>query len=103
VIDIRVARKVRHMTQYELAKQAEITQGWLSKVERGDVTPLPKTYQKIMRALGFENTNGDRIRRMPDSELVFLIVCQVQDCRIPANDRDCYKCKLEYLSSQSKG
>jgi len=103
MINIKAARKARHMTQGELAKRAEISQSWLCKVERGEVTPLPQTYQNILRALGLENTNGDQIRRMPDSELVFVINCQVQDCRIPTNDRDCYKCKLEYLSSQSKG
>ena len=47
-------------------------------------------------------TNADYIRSLPDEELVFVVHC-LKTCTIPNNDRDCYKCKLEFLKAEHKG
>jgi hypothetical protein len=46
-------------------------------------------------------TNADYIRSLPDEELVFVVHC-LKTCTIPNNDRDCYKCKLDFLKSEHK-
>ena len=46
-------------------------------------------------------TNADYIRSLPDEELVFVVHC-LKTCTIPNNDRDCYKCKMEYLKAEYK-
>ena len=46
-------------------------------------------------------TNADYIRSLPDEELVFVVHC-LKNCTIPNNDRDCYKCKLEFLKAEHK-
>lgn len=46
-----------------------------------------------------EMTNGDYVRSLPDEELVFVIHC-LKTCTIPNNDRDCYKCKIDFLKKE---
>ncbi|MCK9921229.1 helix-turn-helix domain-containing protein [Frankia sp. AgPm24] len=50
---IRRARIDRRLTQTELAQEAGVDQGWLSKIERGKVTTIsPAFLRKIEAVLG---------------------------------------------------
>jgi ribosome-binding protein aMBF1 (putative translation factor) len=53
-VRIREARKARKMGQIELAKAAEIGQGYLSEIERGEKTPGDEVLARLARALGLE-------------------------------------------------
>lgn len=49
---IRTMREARGMTQEDLAHQAGITTGTLSKIERGRANPSWTTVDRIAQALG---------------------------------------------------
>lgn len=49
---IRDKRNEYGMKQYHLARKAGISREELSRIERGRVTPLTKTLQRICTALG---------------------------------------------------
>lgn len=48
---VRKARRDQERTQYQIAKDAEISQSTLSLVERGFIDPSKETKRKIARAL----------------------------------------------------
>jgi transcriptional regulator with XRE-family HTH domain len=48
---VKLARENANLTQEELANRAELSVGYLSKIERGRETPLT-TFQKIADAIG---------------------------------------------------
>lgn len=51
---IKAARIKRSMTQGELARRADISQGYLSQVELGERTPSDEVVNLIQRALGVD-------------------------------------------------
>jgi transcriptional regulator with XRE-family HTH domain len=53
---LATARKARHLNQVELAGRTGMSQGDLSKIERGVVAPTTLTLLKIVHALGAELT-----------------------------------------------
>ena len=46
------ARKEAKMTQSELAKRINVTKSYISRIEKGIVTPSVATFYRIMAALG---------------------------------------------------
>lgn len=50
------ARKARHLNQAELAGRTGMSQGDISKIERGVVAPTTVTLLKLVQALGAELT-----------------------------------------------
>ncbi|MDP9264776.1 MAG: helix-turn-helix domain-containing protein [Chloroflexota bacterium] len=50
---VRAVRRSRHVTQAELAAAAGMSREALVRVERGQVSPGPGTYQRLVGALGF--------------------------------------------------
>ena len=46
------ARKEAKMTQSELAKRINVTKSYISRVEKGLITPSVATFYRIMNALG---------------------------------------------------
>ena len=121
---VRSERKRKHLTQAELARMAGVSQFTICYCERGEHILIKKNQQKITAALNAAQdrlrvpdyalrggvarpepqetkamTNGDVIRMMTDEELVFVIHCLKCECSIPQNERDCYRCKLDYLRS----
>lgn len=51
---IKAARIMRSMTQGELARRADISQGYLSQVELGERTPRDEVVELIQHALGVD-------------------------------------------------
>ena len=51
---LATARKARHLNQTELAGRTGISQGDISKIERGVVAPTTVTLLKLVQALGAE-------------------------------------------------
>ena len=47
-------REERGLTQFELAKRAKVTQGYIAQLEAGDKTPSLATLRKLSKALGIE-------------------------------------------------
>jgi predicted transcriptional regulator len=52
-MNIKAIREAAGLTQEELAAKVDLSQGQLSKVERGDFNSLP-TVRKVVEALGGE-------------------------------------------------
>jgi predicted transcriptional regulator len=52
-MNLRAIREAAGITQEELAAKVDLSQGQLSKVERGDFNSLP-TVRKVVEALGGE-------------------------------------------------
>ena len=125
---MRETRKRKHLSQGELAKMAGLSQTAISWIERGKAMPYKRNQRKITAALNAApdrlempvyavreppgtpapapeggQTNGDMLRRMDDEELVFHINCPIHECKIRLPDRDCYQCKLGWLSEKAKG
>ncbi len=46
------ARKEAKMTQSELARRINVTKSYISKLEKGVITPSVATFYRIMNALG---------------------------------------------------
>lgn len=46
------ARKEAKMTQSELAERINVTKSYISKIEKGLITPSVATFYRIMNALG---------------------------------------------------
>lgn len=46
------ARKEAKMTQSELAKRVNVTKSYISRIEKGLITPSVATFYRIMNALG---------------------------------------------------
>jgi transcriptional regulator with XRE-family HTH domain len=53
--NIRLARTLRRMTQYELARKTGIFQASISLFENGYRAPKPLELQKMAKALGIED------------------------------------------------
>lgn len=53
---LATARKARHLNQAELAGRTGMSQGDISKIERGIVAPTTVTLLKLVQALGAELT-----------------------------------------------
>jgi transcriptional regulator with XRE-family HTH domain len=51
---IKHARRAQQLTQVQLAKRARITQGSLSKIERGQQVPSIVALQHLAKALGLD-------------------------------------------------
>ena len=51
---IKAARIMRAMTQGDLSRRAEISQGYLSQVELGERTPSDEVVELIQHALGVD-------------------------------------------------
>ncbi len=51
---IKRARRDQQLTQVQLAKRAGLTQGSLSKIERGEQVPSIAVLQRLVRALGLD-------------------------------------------------
>jgi|APFre7841882724_1041349.scaffolds.fasta_scaffold178843_2 transcriptional regulator with XRE-family HTH domain len=51
---IKAARIMRSMTQGDLSRRAEISQGYLSQVELGERTPSDEVVELIQHALGVD-------------------------------------------------
>lgn len=49
---VKTAREAAGLTQEELAKETELTQGYISQIERGERIPSIKTLRKISAVLG---------------------------------------------------
>lgn len=49
---VKTAREAVGLTQEELAKEAKLSQGYISQIERGERIPSIKTLLKISAALG---------------------------------------------------
>lgn len=47
------ARKEARMTQAELAEKINVTKSYISRIEKGDITPSVGVFYRIMDALGF--------------------------------------------------
>jgi len=45
------ARRARHLTQTELARQSGVTQADISRIERGQLTPTTPTMLKLIEAM----------------------------------------------------
>ena len=63
---VRVARRSRGLTQEELARSAGVSNGYISKVERGALTPPRGTLTRLCDGLGLsaeELLNGSQPRR----------------------------------------
>ncbi len=63
---LRTAREARGIGIRQLAKDANVDLGYLSKIERGLSVPSIKTLIRIMRALGMDE----------DEEMVRLLITQ---------------------------
>ena len=63
-------RKSRHMTQVQLAKLLEITQGTLSRLESQEAVPMLDTLNNYIRAMGGELVIG---ARFPDAQYLIDI------------------------------
>ncbi|MCF8023836.1 MAG: helix-turn-helix domain-containing protein [Clostridiales bacterium] len=48
---IKAVRKKKGLSQYELAKRADISQSFLSYIERGEKSPTLRTLEKITKAM----------------------------------------------------
>jgi len=57
---IKSARIMRAMTQYDLSRRADISQGYLSQVELGERTPSDEVVNLIQRALGVDFDHDER-------------------------------------------
>ncbi|MDN3518312.1 XRE family transcriptional regulator [Aquisalimonas lutea] len=67
---IQVGRQLRKMSQTELARQASITQGFLSKIEQGVKEPDDDTVTRLADALGLPESffeQPDRVYGLPVS------------------------------------
>lgn len=62
---IRQIRKERGLTLQQLAEQAEVTAGFLSKIERGVNSPSFENVQKICYALG---VSSDMLEQTPQKQ-----------------------------------
>lgn len=51
-LPLREWRTLRGLTQQELADKAGMTQNSVSRIELGDIAPLPRTLVKLADALG---------------------------------------------------
>jgi len=64
---IRHHRQRQGLTQMQLAVKANVNQGYLSSIERGDRTPRPSTLRAIAVALGVPEAvllgEGDAVER----------------------------------------
>ena len=73
------ARRARHLTQTELAKQSGVTQADISRIERGQLTPTTPTLLKLIEAMHGQLAvivpTGDSGGELPDrGQLVALSV-----------------------------
>ena len=57
---LRSARRERGLDQAGLARRAGTTQTYVSRIERGDVSPSVRTMERLLHALGLELTLGAR-------------------------------------------
>lgn len=57
---LRNARRQRGLDQAGLARRAGTTQTYISRIERGDVSPSTRTMARLMHAMGLELTLGTR-------------------------------------------
>lgn len=57
---LRDARRRRGLDQADLARRAGTTQTYISRVERGEVSPSARTMQRLMHAMGLELVLGTR-------------------------------------------
>lgn len=55
---LRDARRARGLGQVELARRAATTQTYVSRVERGVVSPSWDSLQRLLRAMGLQLTAG---------------------------------------------
>lgn len=58
---IRDARENKGITMTELAKQVQITQGYLSKIENNLKVPVDGVLQRIGNVLGIDNFEGRKM------------------------------------------
>jgi transcriptional regulator with XRE-family HTH domain len=74
---LRAARLERGLGQADLARRAATTQTYVSRVERGDVTPSVETLQRLLHAMGLRLRveveplpigNADSVRLRADFE-----------------------------------
>jgi transcriptional regulator with XRE-family HTH domain len=49
---LRETRRERGLDQAELARRAGTTQGYISRVERGTISPTLRTLERLMHAMG---------------------------------------------------
>lgn len=79
-INIRKFRKVRGMTQEELAENARTTKQSILKIEKGETIPLSTTLYAIASSLGttVETLFGDNIELSLASENIVLDVLRKQ-------------------------
>ncbi len=74
---IRQRRRLLNLTQAELAGQLEITQGYLTKIERGQHIPTPQLILKLAGNLGiksgqlFQLLEEDSVASTPEEENPF--------------------------------
>ena len=66
---IRELRKRSDLTQQELADRAELTKGFISQLERGQVSPSVGTLMDLIECLG--STPGEFFREDTDPQVVF--------------------------------
>lgn len=57
---LRDARRERGLDQADLARRAGTTQTYISRIERGDVSPSARTMRRLLHAIGLELVLGTR-------------------------------------------
>jgi transcriptional regulator with XRE-family HTH domain len=57
---LRAARRQRGLDQAGLARRAGTTQTYVSRIERGDVSPSAQTMTRLMNAMGLDLLLGTR-------------------------------------------
>lgn len=54
---LREARKLKNMTQADVAMHAKTTVNHYAKIERGEVVPSLKTLERIVKAMGVKSSD----------------------------------------------
>ena len=49
---MRIARKEKELTQQELAEKLHVSKSYISKIEKGLISPSVSTFYRIINALG---------------------------------------------------